>query len=87
MVNPYKETPYFAGAIYLCVINLPRKECFKEENMILIGIEPKQQVFSPMIRDLELLHDGVTFRNSSTLLGLTSMRATLACVACDLPAT
>ena len=55
--------------------------------MILIGIELKQQVFSPMIRDLELLYDGVTFRNSSTLLGLTSMRATLACVACDLPAT
>ena len=24
--NPYKQTPYSAGAIYLCILNLPRAE-------------------------------------------------------------
>ena len=33
--NPYKETQYSAGAIYLVILNLPRNERFLEENVIL----------------------------------------------------
>ena len=63
--------------------------------MILVGMipgpnEPKQHINTflfPMVRDSQLLCVCVTFRNSSTLFGLTTMRATLACVACDLPAS
>ena len=92
--NPYKETPYSVGAIYLCVLNLPRNERFKEENVIVGMIpgpnEPKQHIntfLRPMVRDLQVLCDGVTFQNPSSILGLTSLRATLVCIACDLPAT
>ena len=71
------------GAIYLCV--LPRNEHFKEENLILVGMipepnEPKQHIntfLHPMVRDLQVLYDGVTFQNPCSILGLTSLRATL----------
>jgi hypothetical protein len=76
------------------VLNLPRKDRFKEENVILAGIipgpnEPKHinPFLSPLVDDLTLLYKGVSFKNNSSLLGLTSIRATLACVICDLPAT
>ena len=32
--NPFDETPYSAGAIYLAILNLPRKERYKTENTI-----------------------------------------------------
>ena len=93
--NPYEETPYSVGAIYLAVLNLPRDERFKEENVILVGLipgpnEPKQHIntfLSPLVYDLQVLYEGVTFPNPSAVLGLTTLRATLACIACDLPAT
>ena len=93
--NPFKETPYSVGAIYLVVLNLPRNERFKEENVILVGTipgpnEPKQHVntfLSPLVQDLQMLYDGITFQNPSTILGYTTIRATLACIVCDLPAT
>lgn len=31
---------YSVGAIYLIVLNLPRHERFKEENIILVGMTP-----------------------------------------------
>ena len=41
--NPFKETPYSAGGIYLTVQNLPRTERYKMENIILVGIMPGPQ--------------------------------------------
>lgn len=38
--NPYKQTPYSAGAIYLSVLNLPRAKRFKPHNTILVGMIP-----------------------------------------------
>ena len=93
--NPFEESPYSAGAIYLCVLNLPRSERYKEENVILAGMipgpnEPKQHIntfLSPLVQDLQTLFNGITFQNPSAILGYTTLRATLACIACDLPAT
>lgn len=34
-----------------------------------------------------MLYGGIGFQNSSTVMGYTELRATLACIACDLPAT
>ena len=58
----------------------PERNIFKEENMILVGMIPgpnelKQHIntfLSTLVRDSQLLYDGVTFRNTSTLLGLTN---------------
>ena len=52
--------------------------------------EPKQHIntfLSPLVWDLRVLYDGVSFQNPSSLLGYSTMRATLACITCDLPAT
>ena len=93
--NPYEQTPYSVGAIYLAVLNLPRNERFKEENVILVGLipgpnEPKQHIntfLSPLVQDLQVLFDGITFQNPSAILGYTTLRAMLLCITCDLPAT
>ena len=91
--NPYEETNYSVGAIYLVVLNLPRNERYKEENTILVGMipglsEPKDHIstfLSPLVQDMQTLFDGVTFHSAA--IGLFTIRATLACITCDLPAT
>ena len=92
--NPFSETIYSVGAIYLTVLNLPRTDRFKLENMILIGMipgpkEPKNlnPFLKPLIEELKQLYLGITFKNTSSLLSLTRLRAMLFCVMCDLPAT
>ena len=60
--NPYSETQYSVGAIYLTILNLPRNERFKEENIILVGMipgphEPKHDIntyLSPLVKELHL---------------------------------
>lgn len=82
--NPYKHTQYSAGAIYLVVMNLPRKLRYKFENILLPG--PKEPALhinsylSPLVEDLNFLFHGVT-------LGSSTVRALLACICSDLPAT
>ena len=51
--------------------------------------EPKQHIntyLTPLVNDLTVLFSGVRFQNASSLLGYTILRATLACITCDLPA-
>ena len=38
--NPYVNTQYSAGAIYLVVLNLPRAIRYKFENVLLVGLIP-----------------------------------------------
>ena len=39
--TPYKHTPYYSvSAIYLIVMNLPRSQRFKRENVTLVGLIP-----------------------------------------------
>ena len=38
--QPYDCEQYSVGAIYLLVMNLPRSERFKRENVILFGLIP-----------------------------------------------
>ena len=55
------------GVIYMVVMNLPRDECFKPENLIVVGIipgakEPKHHINSflqPLVDDLIDLWDEV----------------------------
>ncbi len=46
------------------------------------------QVFLAHINlDINTLYDGVTFQNSSSISGYTTIRSVIGCIACDLPAT
>lgn len=38
--QPYKHTTESYGAFYLTLMNLPRSERFKKENVLLVGIVP-----------------------------------------------
>ena len=38
--QPFKHTSYLVGAIYLAILNLPREERYKRENIILLGLIP-----------------------------------------------
>ena len=41
-MQPFKHTIYSVGVLYLVLMNLPRSECFKTENVILVGVIPGQ---------------------------------------------
>ena len=78
----------------MIVLNLPREEWYKIENVILAGIipgpnEPKGNInssLSPLVEDLKSFHDGIVVRSPKAYLSLTTIRAILICVMCDLPA-
>lgn len=38
--QPFKHTQYSVGGIYLAIMNLPRSERFKRENLLLVGLIP-----------------------------------------------
>ena len=85
--NPYKETQYSVGDIYLTVLNLPRNECYREENVLLVGMipgpnEPRQHIntfLSPLVKDMQVLFDGVSFTSVSGVANIT--------IRVDLPTT
>ena len=52
--------------------------------------EPKHHIntfLAPLVEDLRVLFDRITFKNPSTVLGYATLQAVLACIACDLAAT
>ena len=90
----YEQSQYSAGPIYLVILNLPRNEWYKDENIILTGIipgpkEPKcvNSFLTPLVQDIQKLYDGITFPNPASLSGFTTILRVLGCVVCDLPAT
>ena len=93
--NPFEETQYSVGAIYLAIQNLPRSERFKVDNIILVGLipgptEPSKHMntyLSLLVDELNELYEGVLINNPFSLLGKSHVRAVLSCIVCDLPAT
>lgn len=82
------------GVIYMVVMNLPRDERFKPENLIVAGIipgpkEPKLHINSflqPLVDDLIDLFDGVILKTS--LCGCQEMfRAAILALSSDIPAS
>ena len=92
--QPFKHrSDYSVGVIYFVIMNLPRQERFRFENVIIGGIipamakEPKLNSFlEPIVDELQLMWKGVRLLNSVTPVPLT-FKAALLCVASDIPAT
>lgn len=92
--QPFKHTQYSVGAIYATIQNLPRRERFKQGNVVLIGIipGPKEPALSidsylqPLVKELNEYY-------TEGFLALTPfnthirIRLALSCVSCDIPAT
>lgn len=82
------------GAIYLTIQNLPRQECYKEENVILVGVipgpkEPKLSMnayLASLVKDLQTAWcDGISVPTPNG--SHVSIRLALTCVSCDIPAS
>lgn len=90
--QPFSNTQYSVGVIYLTVLNLPRKDRYSVENILVSVIpgpkEPKltlNPLLAPIIQELKSAYeDGWMVKvNDSTIEVLVHIRA---CVSCDLPA-
>lgn len=92
--KPCKHTEYSLGAIYLTIMNLPRRLRFRQENVMLIGLipgpkEPKRDInpfLVPLVKELmEFLHGVEIYIKSLSKAVL--VRCALLCIACDIPAS
>ena len=91
--QPYKDSIYSIGVIYLSFLNLPPQERNKEENIAVVGIipgphEPSRNVNSfldPLVEELLDFWDGVWLDSPST--GPKFCRLAVLCVTCDIPAS
>ena len=85
---------YSVGVFYLAVLNLPRAERFRWENIIVLGIvpsldkEPKDlnQFLEPVVDELRALWKGVRLRSCLSRFALT-FRAAVISISSDVPAT
>lgn len=76
------------------IVNLPRKERYKRENVILAGILPSLEsepttlntFLSPIVKELQELWQGVRLYTSESPKYKVLVRAALICAACDIPA-
>lgn len=92
--QPFKRrSDYSVGVIYFDIMNLPRAERFKFENVILGGIipsldcEPKLHTFlNPCVDEINGLWKGFRVTASLSTVSLKVVAALL-CVAADIPAT
>ena len=79
---------------YLAILNLPRAERFKWENIIVMGIvpslgqEPKNlnQFLEPAVDELKVLWKGIRLRSCLSRFALTFRTAVMG-VSSDIPAT
>ena len=91
--QPFEHHTYLLGVIYLVIMNLPRVQRYKRENVILVGTipgpsEPPLSVntyLSPLVTELQQLWTGVTLKFPDGSMHV--VRASLLTVACDMPAS
>lgn len=85
--QPYEHTQHSEGVIYMAILNLPRKQRYLQENLILVGVIPGPKEPKNIIPCLQPLVDelwkGVIVKNLQGTEVL--IRAALLCVACDVP--
>ena len=95
--QPFSHVTDSVGALYLVILNLPREERYKKQNMILVGIipgphEPSLNINSyltPLVLELKEFFSGVSLSCSSQtgMMFSATIRLALIGVLCDLPAS
>jgi len=92
--QPYKHIASFSvGGVYLVLMNLPRTERFKKENVFLVGIipnmdkePPTNSFIKPLVDELnEAWENGFNLVSSITKQ-VETFNVALLCVGCDIPA-
>ena len=91
----FKHSIYSVGVIYLTIMNLPRTQRFKCQNIILLGIIPglsepaldMNTLLFPLVKELTKFWDGITMHVCNGLAcDSILVGCALLCCACDLPA-
>jgi hypothetical protein len=85
---------YSVGVLYLVLLNLPRAERFKWENVLVVGIipamgkEPKNlnSFLKPLMEELKMLWKGIRLVSSLSTIPLI-FKAALLCTSSDIPAS
>ena len=95
--KPFLQTTYSLGAIYLVLLNLPREERYKVENILLVGLipgprEPPLVINSylyPLVEELKGFQRGVKMQLSSPAANTHTVfvKVALGPVICDIPAS
>ena len=92
--QPFKYVSYSVGVIYLAFCNLPRKERYNRENMILVGIIPAMKkelptntFLAPLVAELlEAWQKGFQMTSFLSPKQPKSFKLALLCCGCDIPA-
>ena len=92
--RPHKHSPGSVGVIYMVVLNLPRQDRYKVENVIVVGILPgpgkpkltANSFLKPLVEDLQILWKANQWFSVCGSLFKSRIQAALICVACDIPA-
>ena len=93
--QPYKHTPESYGVFYMTLINLPREQRFKRENILLVGIIPAFEhepgnlnpFMQPLVDELQQFWSpGIRLFTAESPKFRLQFRLALMCVACDIPA-
>ena len=90
--RPFQHTQHSEGAIYMTIMNLPRKERFLQENVILVGMIPGPSepslyintLLTPLVNELNQLWKRVRLKDC--LDHPVLVRAALLCCTSDIPA-
>ena len=96
--QPYSHVTDSVGALYLVILNLPREDRYKRENMILVGIipgpcEPNLHINSyltPLVLELQEFYKGIQIpclSQDGRHFNHNTVRMALVAVICDLPAS
>ena len=93
--QPFSRTKYSVGVLYLVVLNLPRDQRYKMENVILCGIipgpkEPKLTMNSyigPLVKELNNAYRGWKIPTKHEIFKTVYVRLCIGSVVCDIPAT
>ena len=94
-VQPFTHVKYSVGVVCLVILNLPREERYKLENIIVVGIipgpkEPKKNInpfLVPLMEDLHKFWNGVSMKASTAgQISSVVFRLAIICAACDIPA-
>ena len=92
--QPFEHTTDSIGAMYLSIVNLPRQERFRKENIILLGLIPSMEhepscvnsFLYPIVEEFKKLWIGERFNTAKSTQHKVTYRAMLLCAACDIPA-
>jgi len=93
--QPFDKSPYSTGVLYAAILNLPREERFKTENMLLLGLLPGPHevrlhsinyYLAPIIDELLILWNGGRLPATQNRPEGKYIRAAVILCSCDIPA-